>query len=408
MVEAWTRAAIRLRWPIVVVWLAVVLAGGWASGRLSALQSNVFSVPGTSSEHVRNVLQQHFGDRSDGEFTVVFRVADSGDAALEARLQRAVDPCRRGPADRERRPRSRSPARTSSTETWSRPSTSPQAKGHADDLVRALGQPAGAQRVCHRRAGDPVRPRPDLQPGPPEGRVDRAADRAARPPARLRALVGGDDPVPVRRQHGLRDARHRLRGRPLHDDADLRDESRLPDRSRDRDRLLAADRLPLPRGARSAGSTVEAAVVRTMQTAGRAVIFSGATVAIGLALLLLMPLPFMRAIGVGGFLLPVVSIAAAATLQPALLSIYGRRGTRRRGGGRRLRSGCASGPRRRTGDVEHRLLGAPRPLDHAPQWRYVTVDRRAPASRLRSRSPGSSSRRARPRASRSPRSRSAA
>jgi putative drug exporter of the RND superfamily len=74
------------------------------------------------------------------------------------------------------------------------------------------------------------------------------------------------------------------------------------------------------------GADVEPAVVRTMQTAGRAVIFSGATVAIGLALLIFMPLPFVRAIGIGGFLLPVVSVFAAATLQPALLSIYGRRG----------------------------------------------------------------------------------
>ena len=77
------------------------------------------------------------------------------------------------------------------------------------------------------------------------------------------------------------------------------------------------------------GLEVEEAVLRTMQTAGRAVIFSGATVAIGLALLIFMPLPFIRAIGIGGFLLPLVSIAAAATLQPALLSLYGRRGTRR-------------------------------------------------------------------------------
>ena len=66
-----------------------------------------------------------------------------------------------------------------------------------------------------------------------------------------------------------------------------------------------------------------------MATAGRAVVFSGATVAIGLALLLFMPSPFMRSMGIGGFLIPLVSIAAAVTLQPALLSLYGRRGVRR-------------------------------------------------------------------------------
>ena len=71
------------------------------------------------------------------------------------------------------------------------------------------------------------------------------------------------------------------------------------------------------------------AIVRTMATAGRAVVFSGATVAIGLALLLLVPVPFIRSLGVGGFLVPLASIAAAATLQPALLSLLGRRGARR-------------------------------------------------------------------------------
>src|SRR5213076_1689958 len=44
------------------------------------------------------------------------------------------------------------------------------------------------------------------------------------------------------------------------------------------------------------------AVVRTMETAGRAVMLSGAIVAVGLALLLFLPLPFMRMLGVAGFL----------------------------------------------------------------------------------------------------------
>jgi RND superfamily putative drug exporter len=67
-----------------------------------------------------------------------------------------------------------------------------------------------------------------------------------------------------------------------------------------------------------------------MQTAGRAVIFSGAAVALGLALLIAIPVPFMRLMGVAGFLIPVASIIAAATLQPVLLSLYGRRGVARK------------------------------------------------------------------------------
>jgi len=65
------------------------------------------------------------------------------------------------------------------------------------------------------------------------------------------------------------------------------------------------------------------AVVRTMETAGRTVLISGTTVAIGLATLLLIPVPFVRSLGLAGILIPLVSIAAALTLQPALFSLLG-------------------------------------------------------------------------------------
>ena len=60
-----------------------------------------------------------------------------------------------------------------------------------------------------------------------------------------------------------------------------------------------------------------------MRTAGHAVLFSGATVAIGLACLVLIPLPFIRSMGIGGLLIPLVSILAAMTLLPALLAMFG-------------------------------------------------------------------------------------
>jgi RND superfamily putative drug exporter len=67
------------------------------------------------------------------------------------------------------------------------------------------------------------------------------------------------------------------------------------------------------------------ALLATMATAGRATIFSGLTVAVGLALLAFMPLPFMRSMGIGGLLVPVVSVVASATLLPVLLSLLGKR-----------------------------------------------------------------------------------
>ncbi len=67
-----------------------------------------------------------------------------------------------------------------------------------------------------------------------------------------------------------------------------------------------------------------------MATAGRAVVFSGLAVAIGLALLLVVPVPFIRTLGLGGLLIPLVSVAAALTLQPVLLSFCGPRAVDRR------------------------------------------------------------------------------
>jgi RND superfamily putative drug exporter len=73
------------------------------------------------------------------------------------------------------------------------------------------------------------------------------------------------------------------------------------------------------------GEDVETALVETMTHAGRSVIVSGSTVAVGLLSMLILPLPFIRSIGIGGMLIPAVSVLAAITLLPALLSVLGQR-----------------------------------------------------------------------------------
>ena len=57
------------------------------------------------------------------------------------------------------------------------------------------------------------------------------------------------------------------------------------------------------------GRTTDEAIVETMQHAGRSVIVSGTTVAIGLVSMVILPLPFIRSIGLGGMLIPLVSRA---------------------------------------------------------------------------------------------------
>lgn len=90
---------------------------------------------------------------------------------------------------------------------------------------------------------------------------------------------------------------------------------------------------------REHGLDDEAAVRVAMRTAGSAVVFSGTTVAIGLLALVVTPLPFLRSMGFGGLLIPLVATAVAVTLLPVVLATIGpamdeRRVRRDAGGGR--------------------------------------------------------------------------
>jgi putative drug exporter of the RND superfamily len=76
---------------------------------------------------------------------------------------------------------------------------------------------------------------------------------------------------------------------------------------------------------RAHGHTGDEAIVRAMASAGRAVVFSGTTVAVGLLGLVVVPVPFLRSVGYGGLVIPLVSVAVAITLLPVVLATFGRR-----------------------------------------------------------------------------------
>ena len=84
---------------------------------------------------------------------------------------------------------------------------------------------------------------------------------------------------------------------------------------------------------REKGLDGDEAVAAAMGTAGRAVVFSGTTVAVGLLALVVLPLPFLRSMGYGGILIPLVATVVAITLLPVILATIGPRLDRR--GGRR-------------------------------------------------------------------------
>ncbi len=304
----------RYRVPVLVAWLTILVVGILASARLSPLLANSFSVPGTGSEQARRLLQAHFGERPDGTFTVVFRTrSKAGLAARVARAARVVPTGRPGVL------------RAAGGIVFANVTTSldlQHAKRYTSSLRRAL---AGSPRALV--TGQPA-VQADLDP---IFSSDLHRGEAIAIPLTLLVLlavfgvsiavaipflvagctIAGTLGLLYLIAHDVSMVAYvrnlvELIGLGLAVDYSLL--------------VVHRYREELRRGA-----APDDAVVRTIGTAGRAVAFSGGAVAIGLGLLLVVPVPFIRSMGIGGLLIPVVSVAAALTLQPALLSCFGAR-----------------------------------------------------------------------------------
>jgi len=319
---------LRLRWLVLGLWLAVLIAGGFASTRLSGLLSNDFGVPGTASAQAQSILQERFGDRSDGEYLVVFKVTRAVNRPLLARLQQTVDhavavipTARAGPL--------RAVGEHVIEGTVVSRLDLARAKASTAALERALGQPSGARVYVSGQAAiqhdlDPIFSQ-DLRRGEFAIAIPVAllvlllvlgvSLIVSLPLVFAGATIAATLGIVFLAAHALAMATYvtnlvELIGLALAIDYSLLIVFRF------REELAA-------------GEKPNEAVARTMATAGRSVVFSGATVAVGLALLLFIPVPFVRSLGIGGFLIPLVSIVAALTLLPVLLSLNGRRGAAR-------------------------------------------------------------------------------
>ena len=325
MPERWTRAILRFRLVVLACWLAVLVLGALSAARLAPLLSNSLAVPGTGSEAAQTILQRHFHERPDGTFTVVFVAREPSAPALRALQRRLQDATRAVPGGHA------SALRSGEGIVYGEVATTldlQHAKGWTVALRRALRGPGAPVSYV---TGEPAIQH-DLDPILSADL--RRGETIAIPIALLVlvAVLGLSAAVLIPFlfaactiaatlaavyliAHAFAISSYapnlvELIGLGLAIDYSLLVVHRFREE-------LAQDR-----------GAVEDAVVRTMRTAGRAIVFSGTAVAIGLALVLLMPVPFMRSLGVAGFLVALASIAAALTLQPALLSLFGRRGMR--------------------------------------------------------------------------------
>jgi uncharacterized membrane protein YdfJ with MMPL/SSD domain len=338
-VGGWTRFIVAHRRTVVAGWLVLVLLGGYATSNLGKLLTNRFSVPGSDAEKGLNILRARFAERGDGAFTLV--VQSTGPtlkpAVAEAAAQRAATQIQRGKAGP---PRSAGPGVL--YVQIQTPLQAADAKNHTTAMRRAIGPIAGAKTYL---TGFPALAH-DEQPIYSRD-LSRGEEIAV--PIALAVLVFmfgtlGAVLVPIVFALATLPTTLGLVWAIAH----------LGNMAQYVTNIITLIGLAIAidysmlvvfrfREELNRGQEAPAALETTMATAGRATLFSGMTVTIGLASLLLMPLPFMRSMGAGGVLIPLVSMAASATLLPALLSLLGTRVNRLRVVPRSLLERRASG-----------------------------------------------------------------
>jgi RND superfamily putative drug exporter len=323
--SAWTRLIIRHRKKVLALWLVLFLAGGFAASDLGSLLSNRFSVPGSDAERGLNLLKQRFDERSDGAFTLVVRT--DAPVARSAILRRDVRRAAKRAAAAvpgARRGLVLTAAANVAYVQINTPLQNADAADRTDDIRRAIPAIGRAQTYL---TGFPAINH-DTQRIYSEDLT--RGESIAIPIALLvlafmfGTLVAIGIPfafalVTIPSALGVVWIAAHYMDMALYvtNIVTLIGFAIAVDYS-----MLVVFRF---REELAHRESVTDALIATMETAGRATLFSGAVVAIGLALLVFMPVPFMRSMGIGGLLVPLFSIAAAATFLPALLSITGHR-----------------------------------------------------------------------------------
>jgi RND superfamily putative drug exporter len=314
-----------IRWRIVVIalWVAVVVVGVLAAGRLPRLLSTSLAVPGTGSEQADAILTQHFGENIEGTFTVVFHVANPSAPTLRAMDQRFAAAARAVPTGRVMALR---PVEGILYGDVGTSLALQQAASYTGSLRHALkesGLPAayvtGAPALQYDiqpiltadlRRGEAIAVLAALVLlaivlGPSVALLIPLAVAASTTTAALAIIFAlAHEFLMVLYVPNL----VQLIGLGLAVDYSLLIVHRFRHELADEER------------------PVDDAIVATMASAGRTVLFSGVAVAIGLSVVLIVPVPFVRSLGFAGLVVPLVSVVAALTLQPSLLSLLGRHG----------------------------------------------------------------------------------
>jgi uncharacterized membrane protein YdfJ with MMPL/SSD domain len=304
--------SLRHRLLVSAVWLVAIVAGALGAMRLSPLLQSGFSLPGTDSARVKEVLETRYGVRSGSGFVLIA----SGDQTLARVRSAAGEAARVLPG-----------GKVDGTEVL------PSGAAAAFVETRLNGaDTAGRTALLRQRLGPEILVTGDAairhDMGPVLARDLRVGELYLAVPAALLILLlvfGTASAVlpfafaaaTILPSLGIAwGAAHLLE---LSDY--LRNMVLMIGLGISIDySLLVIHRY---RDERRNGRDHLDAVGETMRHAGRTIVFSGLAISVGLALMLLLPVPFLRGFGVGGLLIPLVSVACALTLLPVLLLTLG-------------------------------------------------------------------------------------
>src|ERR687892_406936 len=86
--EGLTRLVLRHRRVVLAAWFVVFLVSGVASAQLAELLTNRFILPGTDTHRVELILEESFGQKATGSFTIVLE-SEAGAGPLVPRARAA-------------------------------------------------------------------------------------------------------------------------------------------------------------------------------------------------------------------------------------------------------------------------------------------------------------------------------
>ena len=318
----WTKTIIKHRFSVVTIWLLLIVIGGFAATNLNQHLTTSLTVPNSESAKAQEILLTNFGENLEGSFTIFYKFKQASDPEIAEYKLKISEAVAEIPTARITQIRAISGVLFASVTTNY---SLIEAAKYTDELRQSLLK----QGLAEAMVTGPPAINSDVSPV-----LDQDLRRGQLIAITLALLflllvlglswavlipfIFAAATISLSISLIYLIAQHYLMVLYLPNIVELIGLGLAIDYS-----LLILYRFRRELNANE-DAEVSSAIERTMQSAGRTVMTSSLTVAFGLATLLLLPIPFMRSLGIAGLIVPLASLLAALTLQPALLSYFGK------------------------------------------------------------------------------------